>query len=90
MTQFAEESVPRPLRVASVQFESAPANKETNFARVETFVKRAAAQGARLAVFPECCLTGYWFIRNLPLADLAALAEPIPAGPSTPPGRRGE
>jgi predicted amidohydrolase len=83
MTQSTEESVPRPLRVASVQFESAPANKEANFCRVEMFVKRAAAQGVRLVVFPECCLTGYWFIRNLPLADLAALAEPIPAGPST-------
>src|SRR5206468_5508942 len=45
--------------------------------------EQAAAQGVRLVVFPECCITGYWFIRNLSLEQLAALAEPVPDGPST-------
>lgn len=73
----------RTLRVASVQFEHQPADKEANFAKVEHFTAQAVAAGARLVVFPECCISGYWFIRNLSLAQLAALAEPIPAGPST-------
>jgi N-carbamoylputrescine amidase len=73
----------RTLRVAAVQFEHAPADKEANFRKVESFVGQAAASGVRLIVFPECCITGYWFIRNLSVEQLAALAEPIPDGPST-------
>lgn len=73
----------RTLRVAAVQFESSPGNKNANFQTIEAFARRAAAQGVRLLVFPECCITGYWFIRKLSLEQLAGLAEPIPDGPST-------
>src|SRR5687767_13130039 len=73
----------RQIRVASVQIESRPADKEANFRKIETFTAQAAVQGVRLIVFPECCITGYWFIRNLSVSQLAALAEPIPNGPST-------
>ena len=73
----------RLLRAAAVQFESLPGDKEANFRKIEAFVEQAAAQGARLIVFPECCIIGYWFIRNLSIEQLAALAEPIPEGPST-------
>ena len=51
--------------------------------KIECFVKDAVAQGVRLIVFPECCITGYWFIRNLSVEALTALAEPVPDGPST-------
>ena len=71
------------LRAASVQFESAAAGKDANFAKIEHFVEQASAQGVQLIVFPECCVTGYWFIRNLSVSQLAALAEPVPDGPST-------
>lgn len=74
---------PRTLRVASVQFESKLADQEANFLKIERFVKEAVAQGVRLIVFPECCITGYWFIRNLSVEALTALAEPVPDGPST-------
>ncbi len=73
----------RHLRVAVVQFQSQPANKAANFATVERFVARAAQRGVHVIIFPECCLTGYWFIRNLSRPELAALAEPVPAGPSS-------
>src|SRR5687767_5905495 len=73
----------RTLRVASVQFESAPGDKEANFRKIEAFVERAAQQKVRLIVFPECCLTGYWFIRNLTVEALAQMAEPIFDGPSS-------
>ncbi len=74
---------PRTLRVASVQFEASPADKEANFAKIEAFVRQAAERGVRLVVFPECCITGYWFIRNVSETQLAEIAEPIPNGPST-------
>jgi predicted amidohydrolase len=73
----------RTLRVASAQFESLPGDKQANFRKIETFVEQAAAQGVQLIIFPECCITGYWFIRNLSVEQLTALAEPIPDGPST-------
>jgi len=63
--------------------ECQPADKEANFLTLERFVREAAADGARLVVSPECCVSGYWFIRNLTPDALAALAEPIPDGPST-------
>ena len=73
----------RTVRVASVQFESSPGDKQSNFCKIEAFVEQASAKGVRLIVFPECCITGYWFIRNLAVGQLSALAEPIPDGPST-------
>jgi predicted amidohydrolase len=71
------------LRVAAVQMESLAGDKEANFAKIEAFLEQAASQSVQLIEFPECCITGYWFIRNLTPEQLAALAEPVPDGPST-------
>src|SRR5215510_13198473 len=71
------------LRVAAVQFESKPADKDANFRKIQHFVELASAERVQLLVFPECCITGYWFIRNLSIAELGDIAEPIPEGPST-------
>jgi predicted amidohydrolase len=62
--------------------ESQPGDKNANFAKVEDFSARAAAAGAQLVVFPECCISGYCFMRNLSPEELANLAEPIP-GPAS-------
>jgi predicted amidohydrolase len=72
----------RDVRVAAVQMESTAGDKEANFARLEGFAAEAARKGAALALFPECCLTGYWFLRRLTVAQLRDLAEPVPEGPS--------
>lgn len=72
----------RPLRVAAVQMESAAGDKDANFAVIETFVAQAADQGVQLIVFPECCITGYWFLRNLRPQQLEELAEPLAGGRS--------
>jgi len=72
----------RDVRVASVQMESAPGDKDANFAKVERFAREAAARGAEIVVCPECCLTGYWFLRHLTVPELEALAEPVPTGPA--------
>jgi len=73
----------RTIRVAAVQMESKAGDKAANFSKIESFVKRAADKGAKLIVFPECCITGYWFIRNLAPETLKKLAEPIFDGESS-------
>jgi len=70
------------IKVAAVQMESVAGDKAANFATLEKFVAKAARQGVKLIAFPECCLTGYWFIRNLTPKQLAELAEPGLTGPS--------
>ena len=70
-------------KVASVQFEHRPGDKEANLAKVRRFAAEAAGQGADLVVCPEMCVTGYWFLRDLSRAELDVLAEPVPDGPTT-------
>ena len=71
------------ITVASVQFESAPGDKRANLNKIRGFVERAARQHVQVIVFPECCVTGYWFLRHLSRDEFAALAEPIFEGPSS-------
>ena len=71
------------IRVASVQFEHQPADKEANFAKVCSFVEKASQKQVEIIVFPECCLTGYWFLRNLSREQLVELAEPVFGGESS-------
>jgi predicted amidohydrolase len=52
---------PMTLRVAAVQMDVKFGDLEANLQRVEAFARCAALQGAELAVFPECSLTGYCF-----------------------------
>ncbi len=70
------------LCVATVQFEARAGDTPFNLARIESFVEQARTAGVKMLVFPEMCVTGYWFVRKLDRARLEALAEPIPAGPS--------
>jgi predicted amidohydrolase len=83
MTNDGHARSPRTLRVAAVQMESKAGDKAANFAKIKAFAEQAARQSVRLIVFPECCITGYWFIRNLTPEGLAALAEPVFSGEST-------
>lgn len=71
------------IRVASVQFEHAPSDKKANLSKISRFVTQAAEQGVKLILFPECCITGYLFLRRLSLDELRALAEPVFDGPSS-------
>ena len=71
------------IRVASVQFNHTPNDKADNLNTIRTFVQEAAAAQVELIVFPEMCITGYWHVRKLTRDEIDALAEPVPAGPST-------
>src|SRR6187200_2000334 len=73
----------RDIRVAAVQFQHAPGDKAYNLGRVRHFVAEAARSGVEIIAFPEMCLTGYWFVRNLSREAFEALAEPVPDGAST-------
>jgi predicted amidohydrolase len=60
----------------------APGDKAANLARIEAMAGQAAEAGVELIAFPEMCVTGYWFVRNLTREQIEALAEPIPGGDS--------
>ncbi len=72
-----------PIRVSSVQFEHAPGDKETNLARIRYFVAAARKQNVQLIAFPECCITGYFFLRHLSREEIFSLSEPVFKGPSS-------
>jgi len=70
------------IRVAAVQFEHAAGDKRANFEKIEGFAQQAAARDVEIVAFPECCITGYWFLRKLTKQQLLDLSEAVPAGPS--------
>jgi predicted amidohydrolase len=73
----------RDIKVGAVQFEHTAADKRANLGKIRAFVEKASDQNVEMIVFPECCITGYWFLRRLSRQELYELAEPIPAGPSS-------
>jgi predicted amidohydrolase len=77
------DRVVQDIRAAAVQFEPVQAGKAANLQKIGEFTARAAAAGVQLLVFPECCITGYWFLRKLSSDELSALAEPAFTGPSS-------
>jgi len=73
----------RDIRVGAAQFEHRDSDKAYNLSRIADLTRRAVAQGAEIVSFHECCITGYTFLQTLDKEQLAALAEPVPDGPST-------
>ena len=69
------------ITAGAVQFEPVAGDKQANLARMREFIEAAARRNVELLVFPECCVTGYWFLRNLSVDGLRALAEPAFTGP---------
>ena len=68
------------IRVAAVQLEHKPADKEYNLGRIEHFAAEAARAGARAVAFPECCIPGYMHLESLDYGQLCALADEVPQG----------
>jgi predicted amidohydrolase len=71
------------VRAASVQLEHAAGDKAANMGKIDQFIDKAVNRKVQLLVFPECCITGYWFLRKLSRKELVDLAEPVFDGPST-------
>ncbi|MEC9003825.1 MAG: nitrilase family protein [Planctomycetota bacterium] len=68
------------LRAATVQFQHVPSGIDKNLGTISSFVAQASEDGVQLIVFPECCVTGYWHLRNLDRDQLEELAEEVPDG----------
>jgi predicted amidohydrolase len=71
------------VRSGAVQFTHRPSDKAYNLSRIRELAGEAASAGVQLLAFPEMCITGYWHVIRMGRPEIAALAEPIPDGPST-------
>ena len=71
------------IKVAAVQFEHENGNKDANLQKIASFVRDAYKENVDIIAFPEGCVTGYWFWRNLSEDELLTLAEPVFSGPSS-------
>jgi len=72
----ASDSKPaQSVRVALVQFDAVPGQRERNLDQMQRLVEQAASSGARLVMFHELATSDY-------VDDIEPLAEPIPDGPS--------
>lgn len=78
MTSQSTSSAPT-VTVAAAQTDPKLGEKKSNLAAIESWVRKAATEQARLVVFPECALNGYRFDSR---AEALADAEPVP-GPAT-------
>jgi len=72
----------RDIRIAAVQFEPRDGDKAYNLARIRELTKAAAAGGAEVVSFHECCIPSYSFVQTFTRAQMLELAEPVPEGPS--------
>ena len=71
------------IKIGTAQFEARDGDKDYNLSRIAALSREAVAQGARLVSFHECSIPGYTFLETLTRSHIEALAEPVPAGPST-------
>jgi len=81
LTASAEAPDVRDIRVATVQFQHAPGNKDYNLGRVRHFVAEATQAGVEIIAFPEMCLTGYWHVRKLDREAFAGARRTDSRGP---------
>lgn len=65
------------IRAGVVQFESVPGNKKANFEKIDRFCEIAFSKGVEILAFPECSITGYWFLRKQTKKSLNNLAEHV-------------
>jgi predicted amidohydrolase len=72
LSDAAESKADATLSVAAVQMRSSR-DLSNNVARIKDFIRQSAAKGARVVVFPECALTGYFedVVTNVTATTLA-------------------
>lgn len=74
----AESDTTNSLKVAAVQMRSSR-NLSDNLSRITNSIHECARQGARVVVFPECALTGYFedVVTNLTAAQITGAEEQV-------------
>jgi len=70
------------IKIAAAQFEPKDGDKEYNLDVINTLTIQAKEQGADVISFHEMSITAYTFFKNLDKAEVLALAEEVPSGPS--------
>ena len=65
------------MKVGTAQFEHRSGDIEYNLGKVRALTIEAGSKGCEVIAFPECCLTGYWYLRKLNRARLVDLAETL-------------
>jgi predicted amidohydrolase len=70
------------IKIATAQFEHRSGDKKYNLSVIEKLSEKAAAAGAQVIAFHECCISGYTFARHLSKQQLLELAEYVPEGES--------
>ncbi len=74
--------LPGHVRVAGIVLKWLPADKQSNFERIEPLVREAADNGAQIVVTTESFLDGYAVRdKSMPIDEFRYLGEPIPEGP---------
>jgi len=73
--EASNDTKPRTIQVALVQFDSVPEKVQRNLDAMHRLARSAVKQGARWVMFHEGCLTDY-------TARLNEFSEPVPDGPS--------
>ena len=73
----------REINIATAQFQTRNGDKEYNFSRIESLTAKAAGDGAQVVSFHELSITSYSYLRSLDQTEITAVAEEVPAGPST-------
>ena len=74
----AEVATTNSLKVAAIQLRSSR-NLSDNLSRITNSIHDCARQGARVVVFPECALTGYFedMVTNLSAVQITTAAEQV-------------
>lgn len=72
----------RDIHVAAAQFETRDGDKAYNLGRIRDLTRQAVERGAEIVSFHEVCIPAYSWLQPMSRAELAAVAEPVPDGPS--------
>lgn len=70
------------IKIATAQFENKSNDKEYNLQKIAELSQRAALEGAHIAVFHECSVTGYTFAMKLSRQVMLDTAEYLPESKS--------
>ncbi|HTS46076.1 MAG TPA: nitrilase family protein [Puia sp.] len=70
------------IKISTAQFENRNGDKKYNLHVIDRLSARAAAEGAKIVAFHECCISGYSFARHLSKQEMLEVAEQIPEGES--------
>jgi len=71
------------LKIAVAQFEPKDGDKSYNLKVIEKLTAEAKNAGAEVISFHEMSITAYTFLKNCTKEEAFAVAEEVPAGPST-------